>query len=73
MPTKPKKAPSAYVCPIHHNRLMYRSMIYTAIPRVQEQVVLIGDKKALENAILEMPAALKRKVGFPTWLHLANK
>lgn len=61
------------IIPVFKNRLMDRSMIYTAITRAQEQVILVGDRSALEEAISTTPAAMKRKVGFPTWLHLAHE
>ena len=60
------------IVPCFKNRLMDRSMIYTAITRAQEQVILVGDHRALVEAIEAMPAALRRKVGFPTWLSLCD-
>lgn len=60
------------IVPTFKNRLQDRSMIYTAITRAQEQVILVGDHDALVEAIETMPAALRRQVGFPTWLYLAT-
>jgi exodeoxyribonuclease V alpha subunit len=61
------------IIPCFKNRLMDRSMIYTAITRAETQVILIGDREALDTAIETPPVALRRKVGFPTWLDLAGK
>lgn len=61
------------IIPVFANRLMDRAMIYTAITRAQEQVILLGDRAALDAAIATSPAAMTRKVGFPTWLDMAKK
>lgn len=60
------------IIPVFRNRLQDRSMIYTAITRAETQVILIGDHTAFVEAIETAPVALQRKVGFPTWLSLAN-
>ena len=60
------------IIPCFKNRLMDRSMIYTAITRAETQVILIGDREALDTAIGTRPVASRRKVGFPAWLGLAD-
>ncbi len=60
------------IVPCFNSRILDRSMIYTAITRAQVQVILVGDHKALVDAIEIAPVALRRKVGFPTWLSLAS-
>lgn len=60
------------IIPVFKNRIMDRSMIYTAITRAQKQVILVGSRQAFCEAVRTPQAAMKREVGFPTWLNLAN-
>lgn len=51
------------VIPVFHNRILDRTLLYTAIIRAKEQVVLIGDRPAFEKAIIEPPAPSLRETG----------
>ncbi|MDN3564349.1 AAA family ATPase [Paeniroseomonas aquatica] len=51
------------VVPIFPSRLLDRTLIYTAITRATEQVVLVGDITAAERAIRAMPRSETRTVG----------
>jgi exodeoxyribonuclease V alpha subunit len=45
------------------SRLLDRTLIYTAITRATEQVVILGDKEVLEQALAAPPAPHRRKHG----------
>ncbi|MDR3514710.1 MAG: ATP-dependent RecD-like DNA helicase [Azospirillaceae bacterium] len=49
------------VVPVFASRLLDRSLLYTAITRAQEQVVLVGDRRAMAEAIRLPPAAARRQ------------
>jgi exodeoxyribonuclease V alpha subunit len=49
--------------PITKSRLLDRTLIYTALTRGIEQVVLIGDRRAFSQAIASPPAVSLREVG----------
>jgi exodeoxyribonuclease V alpha subunit len=49
---------------VGRSRILDHSMIYTAITRGVEQVVLVGDREALEAAVLAPPLADRRCVAF---------
>jgi exodeoxyribonuclease V alpha subunit len=51
------------IVPIFPSRLLDRTLLYTAITRATEQVVLVGNAKALAAAIKDAPRALLRSVG----------
>jgi exodeoxyribonuclease V alpha subunit len=50
--------------PITRSRLLDRTLIYTALTRGIEQVVLIGDRQAFNKAIASPPSVSLREVGF---------
>lgn len=52
------------IVPVFKSRLMDRTLLYTAITRAAEQVILIGDHAALRDAIESKPFSLQRSVGF---------
>jgi hypothetical protein len=58
--------------PIFPNRLMDRSMIYTALTRAAEQVIFVGDFNAIVSAVERPPVAEQLTIGFPIWMDLAN-
>lgn len=60
------------IVPVFGSRILDRSLIYTALTRAQEQVIFLGDKKALHAAVSRPPAAQRRDVGFGDWLILAR-
>ncbi len=52
------------IIPIVKNRLLDRTLIYTALTRGVEQVIFIGDHRVFENAVREKPKTQGRMVGF---------
>jgi len=60
------------IVPVFWSRVLDRSLIYTALTRAQQQVIFLGDPKALEAAVRRPPAADQRDVGFNDWLMLAR-
>jgi exodeoxyribonuclease V alpha subunit len=48
--------------PITKNRLLDRTLIYTAVTRAQRQVILIGDESAARRAVEDVPRAHLRRV-----------
>lgn len=59
------------IVPVFRSRLLDRTLLYTAITRASEQVIIIGDAGALHRAIQEAPVSLKRSVGLPARLQQA--
>lgn len=51
------------IVPVSHSKLLDRTLIYTAITRGVEQVVLVGDVDAAKRATVAAPFALKREIG----------
>jgi exodeoxyribonuclease V alpha subunit len=51
------------IIPIYKNRLTDRSLLYTAITRAEEQVVLVGDWAAFCNAVVSEPTSNLRQIG----------
>ncbi len=51
------------VIPIYSSRVLDRSWIYTAITRAENQVVLVGDLRVLDEAIRAPAAAETRHIG----------
>jgi exodeoxyribonuclease V alpha subunit len=51
------------VIPVTYNRLLDRTLLYTAVTRGVRQVVLIGDRKAFNNAVVAPPSSQQREVG----------
>ncbi|MCC8950216.1 AAA family ATPase [Bradyrhizobium sp. Arg62] len=60
------------IVPIFPSRILDRSLVYTALTRAQEQVIFLGDPKALRQAVKRLPAAERRDCGFGDWLRLAR-
>ncbi|SHJ12986.1 exodeoxyribonuclease V alpha subunit [Palleronia salina] len=60
------------IVPVFASRILDRSMIYTALTRAQEQVIFLGDRRALDVAVRRPPAAERREVGFGDWLTLTR-
>ncbi|MBS0477221.1 MAG: DUF853 family protein [Proteobacteria bacterium] len=50
------------------HRLLDRTLIYTAITRAQEQVILVGDSEALRRAIEALPRSQERHVALGSLL-----
>lgn len=53
------------VVPIVPSRLLDRSLIYTAITRGIDRVVVVGDRRVLQSAVEKSPASADRQVGLP--------
>lgn len=51
------------VVPVFPSRILDRTLLYTAITRAERQVVLIGDRKAFEQAVQAPPAPSRRETG----------
>jgi len=51
------------IIPIFASRILDRTMIYTALTRATEQVVLVGDRDALEASVTALPAHHRRRTG----------
>ncbi|MBJ3784191.1 AAA family ATPase [Devosia sediminis] len=51
------------IVPVQRSRILDRTLIYTAVTRATDQVVLIGDTKGLRMAITDPPSASRRKTG----------
>ena len=49
------------VVPVFESRILDRTLLYTAITRAQQQVVLVGDRSAFEKAVLEISSASRRE------------
>lgn len=50
------------IVPITGNRLLDRTLVYTAVTRAQRQVILIGDERAARKAVEGLPRAHHRRV-----------
>lgn len=50
------------IVPITPSRLLDRTLLYTAITRTEQQVILVGDWKAAKQAALNPPHAKSRRV-----------
>jgi exodeoxyribonuclease V alpha subunit len=50
------------IVPITKNRLLDRTLLYTAITRAKQQVILVGDSKAAKEAAIEPPHVAARHV-----------
>ncbi|AXQ95405.1 ATP-dependent RecD-like DNA helicase [Cereibacter azotoformans] len=59
------------IIPVFPSRLLDRTLIYTAITRATEQVIILGDRRALAAAIENTPASTARSVGLDKRLRQA--
>lgn len=57
------------IVPICKSRLLDRTLIYTAVTRGIDQVVLLGDLTAAKSAVEAPPHAWLRQIGFRTMMH----
>ena len=46
------------------SRLLDRTLLYTAVTRGREQVILVGDRAVFAEAIMAKPASNRREVAF---------
>lgn len=56
------------IVPIRHSRLLDQTLIYTAVTRGVDQVVLVGDEQAALAAIRAPASAARRHIGLPRLL-----
>lgn len=61
------------IVPVAKSRILDRSLIYTAITRASEQVVIVGDPEVLRKAVEEEPVASRRVVGLGVRLGLGRR
>ena len=54
------------IVPVSKSKLLDRTLIYTALTRGVEQVVLLGDLAAARSAVQSPPRAWLRQIGFDT-------
>jgi exodeoxyribonuclease V alpha subunit len=52
------------IVPVVRNRLLDRTLIYTALTRGIEKVVFIGDRDAFDAAVMAPPHSHERQGGF---------
>jgi exodeoxyribonuclease V alpha subunit len=52
------------IVPVTKSRLLDRTLIYTALTRGIEQVVFVGEKQSFDEAVINLPSAANRTVGF---------
>ncbi|MCO8165225.1 ATP-dependent RecD-like DNA helicase [Pseudomonas sp. 21LCFQ010] len=51
------------IIPVRKSRILDRTFVYTAATRAQVQVIFVGDRAAVEEAIILQPKAFSRQVG----------
>ncbi|WP_127752629.1 AAA family ATPase [Devosia sp. 1566] len=51
------------IVPIQRSRVLDRTLVYTAVTRATEQVMLVGDLPVLQEAIMAPPMASRRETG----------
>ncbi|MFM0205776.1 AAA family ATPase [Paraburkholderia sediminicola] len=56
------------IVPITGNRLLDRTLVYTAVTRAQRQVLLVGDEFAARTAVVGLPRARHRRVALGSLL-----
>jgi len=61
------------IVPVFRSQVVDRSLIYTALTRAQDQVILLGDWKEISIAVKRPPSAELRYCGFRDWLTLARQ
>lgn len=61
------------IVPVYRSRILDRTLIYTAVTRASEQVVLVGDRDVLNAVIAMAPRNLKRDVTLASRLRCAAK
>lgn len=61
------------IIPVRRSRLLDNSLVYTAITRAVDQVVLVGDIRAAERAILAPSASARRTTRLPAQLSVVAR
>lgn len=60
------------IVPIRESRLLDQTLIYTAVTRGVDQVVLVGDEQAAMKAIKAPASAARRHIALPTLLEVSE-
>ena len=50
------------IVPLTGSRLLDRTLLYTAVTRAQQQVILVGDEEAARLAVIKTPRVVERRV-----------
>lgn len=61
------------IVPVFDSRLLDRTLLYTAVTRAKQQVVLVGDRKAFEKAVMSPGNASRRETAMHVHLSLFNE
>lgn len=56
------------IVPVTGNRLLDRTLVYTAVTRAQRQVILVGDRDAARRAVESLPRSHERHVALGSLL-----
>lgn len=59
------------IIPLTANRLLDRTLVYTAMTRARTKVILVGEPDAAKAAVEAMPKSHYRKTGLQVWLEMA--
>jgi exodeoxyribonuclease V alpha subunit len=59
------------IIPLTANRLLDRTLIYTAMTRARTKVILVGDPAAAKAAVEALPKSYYRQTGLKIWLERA--
>lgn len=63
----------AVIIPVFHSKILDRTLLYTALTRAEKRVVIVGDRRVLEDAIRSTPSADRRKTGLLQRLYEARR
>lgn len=56
------------VIPVTWSRILDRTLLYTAVTRAKRRVILVGERRAFERAVCELPSSSRRRTGMPSAL-----
>ncbi|MBI9091108.1 MAG: AAA family ATPase [Desulfobacterium sp.] len=56
------------IVPVRRSRILDRTLVYTAVTRAQQQVIMVGDEQAVRAAVEAQPKAFRRQVGLRVML-----
>lgn len=59
------------IIPLTANRLLDRTLIFTAMTRARTKVILVGDPDAVKAAVEALPKSFYRQIGLKMWLEQA--
>jgi exodeoxyribonuclease V alpha subunit len=61
------------ILPVTSSRIMDRTLLYTAVTRAQNQMIMVGDEDAAKNAVISLPKAHLRQVSLSQVLQEENR